>query len=59
MKKKAEINLKLQDLNDKEIYNIDGNKNIIKKINKVKQQSPKKKYIELNKNFVINYFKLI
>ena len=57
MKKKGENNLKLQDINDKDVYNIETNKNIIKKINQIKVTSPKKEYIELNKNFISKYFK--
>lgn len=57
MKKNEEKNLKLKDINEKDFYNIEDNKNLLEKIQKMKINKEKNDHIILSKKFLSEYFK--
>ena len=57
MKKKANNNLKLQDLKENNHYNVEINNKIINKINAIDINNELKDNIELSKKFTKSYFK--
>ena len=57
MKKKANNNLKLQDLKENNHYNVETNSIILNKINAIDINNELKDNIELSKKFTKSYFK--
>ena len=57
MKKNGEKNLNLKDINQKDFYNIEDNKNLLEKIQKIKISKENKEHIILSKKFLSDYFK--